>query len=151
MSAIIILTLRIALAITLYAFVVSALLILWRDLKRQSKGVISTVVPKIIITTREDGTSESYEFTLSEVTIGRDPNSSCRLEDNSISAQHARLNYNQTQWWVEDLGSTNGTFLNQEPVTTPQIITSGDNLRCGRIVFQIQIGDILEADVDDRG
>ncbi len=149
MSAIILLTLRIALAITLYAFVISALLVLWRDLKRQSKGVIPGVVPTIKITTQEDGTSESYEYTLSEVTIGRDPNSSCQLDDNSISAQHARLNYQQTQWWVEDLGSTNGTFLNQEPVTSPQVITSGDNLRCGRIIFQIQIGDIPGADVDD--
>jgi len=149
MSAIILLTLRIALAITLYAFVISALLVLWRDLRRQSKGVIPSVVPTIKITTREDGTSESYEYTLSEVTIGRDPNSSCQLDDNSISAQHARLTYQQTQWWVEDLGSTNGTFLNQEPVTTPQVITSGDKLRCGRIVFQIQIGDIPGADIDD--
>jgi len=150
MSAIILLTLRIALAITLYAFVISALLILWRDLKRQSKGAIPTVVPTIKITTQEDGTSESYEYTLSEVTIGRDPNSSCQLDDNSMSAQHARLTYHHTQWWVEDLDSTNGTFLNQEPITTPQVITSGDNLRCGRIVFQIQIGDIPGADVDDR-
>ncbi|MGB2909108.1 MAG: FHA domain-containing protein [Anaerolineales bacterium] len=150
MSATILLALRIALAITLYAFVISALLILWRDLKRQSKGVIQTVLPTIKITTREDGTSESYEYTLSEVTIGRDPNSNCQLDDNSISAQHARLTYQQTQWWVEDLGSTNGTFLNQEPVTTPQVITSGDNLRCGRIVFQIQIGDIPGGDADDR-
>jgi len=150
MSAIILLTLRIALAITLYAFVISALLVLWRDLKRQSKGVIPTILPIIKITTQEDGTSESYEYTLSEVTIGRDPNSSCQLDDNSISAQHARLTYHHTQWWVEDLGSTNGTFLNQEPITTPQVITSGDNLRCGRIVFQVQIGDIPGADVDDR-
>jgi len=145
MSAIILLALRIALAITLYAFVISALLILWRDLRRQSRGVLQTAFPSIKITTLEDETSESYVYTLSEVTIGRDPNNSCQLEDSSISAQHARLTYHHKQWWVEDVGSTNGTFLNQEPITTPQVITSGDNLRCGRVVFQIQIGDIPEA------
>ena len=144
MSAIILLALRIALAITLYAFVISALLILWRDLRRQSRGVLQTAFPSIKITTLEDETSESYVYTLSEVTIGRDPNNSCQLEDSSISAQHARLTYHHKQWWVEDVGSTNGTFLNQEPITTPLVITSGDNLRCGRVVFQIQIGDIPE-------
>ena len=47
------------------------------------------------------------------------------------------------EWWVEDLDSTNGTFLNQIQVEEPMVITSGDDLRCGRINIQIKIETLM--------
>jgi len=82
-----------------------------------------------------------YRFTSSEVFIGRDPASECRLDDKTISARHARLAYHHGQWWVEDLQSRNGTSLNGVPVSTPVVLTSGDQLQCGACTFSVILGE----------
>ena len=79
-----------------------------------------------------------------ELTIGRDPACNCVISDSTVSAQHARLVFRQGQWWVEDLRSTNGTYLNQELVLDPLVITSGDHLRCGQAQFVITIQSMIE-------
>jgi pSer/pThr/pTyr-binding forkhead associated (FHA) protein len=61
------------------------------------------------------------------------------LEEKTISARHARLYYEMAQWWAEDLHSTNGTFLNDELIASPMVLTSGDHLRCGEAIFEISI------------
>ena len=80
-----------------------------------------------------------WQFTALEAKLGRDPASDLVLEDKTISAQHARLTYHHRQWWIEDLRSTNGTYLNEEPVTAPIVLTDGDHLRLGGLVFQVQL------------
>ena len=82
---------------------------------------------------------QEYEFNQAELTIGRDPTCECSLDEPTISARHARLSYHHAQWWVEDLHSRNGSFLNDEPVRSKVVITSGDSLRCGSIVMIIDI------------
>ena len=82
-----------------------------------------------------------YRFTSSEVFIGRDPASECRLDDKTISVRHARLVYHHGQWWVEDLKSRNGTSLNGVPVSTPVVLTSGDQLQCGACTFSVILGE----------
>jgi len=78
-------------------------------------------------------------FEIDEVTIGRDPSCGCRLDDDNVSNYHARLKYHHTQWWLEDLGSTNGTLINDQPVTTPIVIVSGDEVACGKHIITIEI------------
>ena len=70
--------------------------------------------------------------------MGRDPASDLYIEDKTISARHAKLSYHHGQWWVEDLRSTNGTFLNDEPVQEPLVLASGDRLRFGQVQWQVQ-------------
>ena len=43
------------------------------------------------------------------------------------------------QWWLEDLKSTNGTFLNEEKLDTPTVIVTGDEIRCGQVPVRVQI------------
>ena len=81
------------------------------------------------------------EFTLPEVIIGRDPTCNLRLDDKTISARHARLSYHHKQWWVEDLHSTNGAFLNTENIVEPIVVATGDLLRCGEVEFEIKLED----------
>jgi pSer/pThr/pTyr-binding forkhead associated (FHA) protein len=71
--------------------------------------------------------------------VGRDPACDLILADKTVSGQHARLSYQMTQWWVEDLQSTNGSRLNQQAVSSPVVLTSGDELCFGQLVFQVQI------------
>jgi pSer/pThr/pTyr-binding forkhead associated (FHA) protein len=49
------------------------------------------------------------------------------------------LSYHHNQWWLEDLGSTNGTLLNQEKLTIPTVVISGDEFRCGETRFTITL------------
>jgi pSer/pThr/pTyr-binding forkhead associated (FHA) protein len=63
------------------------------------------------------------------------------LDANTVSAEHARLSYHHQNWWLEDLGSRNGTYLNLERVTTAAILVSGDELQIGQVLIKISIND----------
>lgn len=137
MSGTIILILRLLIIVALYAFLAWGLYLLWQDLRRQGQVLGTHSAPSLALA--QDATV--YRFTRPEVIIGRDPVCDLHLPDRTISAQHTRLAHHHGQWWVEDLHSTNGTFLNGEPVSEPLVIASADELRCGQVVFQIQIGN----------
>jgi len=140
MSGLILLLLRILMVAALYAFMGWALWLLWRDLRRQSEISASARVPPLTLVLRDNESTEPYHFSAPEVFIGRNPACQCHLDEATISAQHARLSYHHSQWWVEDLHSRNGTFLNQEPANEPLVLTSGDQLRCGQVIFQVLLG-----------
>lgn len=141
MSAIIVLILRLFLAICLYAFLGWTFLTLWRDLRHQSLSISSRQIPAIQIGLVYHDQIDRRRFTGREVAIGRDAACDLMIQDETVSARHARLNYHHNQWWIEDLQSTNGTFINEERVVTPTVIISGDELRCGRIGLLVSIGE----------
>lgn len=138
MSGPLILALRVIMTAALYSFLIWALFTLWRDLKRQNELLTARLAPSLTLVSQESG--QKYHFTRSVIRIGRDLACDCCLEDKTISMQHARLSFHHSQWWLEDLGSTNGTFLNQEPVNAPVVVTQGDQIRLGQIILRIAIG-----------
>jgi pSer/pThr/pTyr-binding forkhead associated (FHA) protein len=138
MSGSILLTLRILLAIVFYVFLGWALLTLWQDLRNQIGKLKPPKIPTISLKIQTDHIDKVLSFSTSDVIIGRDPASNFYLEDQTISAQHARLSYHHKQWWVEDLNSRNGTYLNQEPVLDAHVITTGDQLRCGGLTIELK-------------
>ncbi len=139
MSGIIVLILRFLMALTLYCLLGWALILLWRDLRQQSLALSKRQIPRIQLTWQVDHQKQTREFVSPQIVIGRDPAIDCPVPDDTISAQHARLTYHHSQWWLEDLNSTNGTFLNQERLDIPTVIVSGDELRCGQISLFINI------------
>lgn len=139
MSAIIVLILRIILAAALYGFLVWALVTIWRELKSNSDLISSKKVPSISLLRNDAGTESAQAFACSEIVIGRDPACEFSIPHETVSAHHAKLSYHHNQWWIEDLHSTNGTFLNDERVFTPTVMITGDELRCGQIYIQIII------------
>jgi pSer/pThr/pTyr-binding forkhead associated (FHA) protein len=147
MSGPVVLALRLLLTVCLYAFLVWGLVSLWRDIKLQSALLSARLVPPVSLAIIQRGqASQLRRFIQPEVTIGRDPACECPVEDNSISARHARLSYHHNQWWLEDLGSTNGTLINQEKLTIPTVVVSGDEFRCGATLFFITMsGEILKS------
>jgi hypothetical protein len=78
-------------------------------------------------------------FPLSEeVTIGRAPGCSVALADDTFVSQlHARVYVRDGQPFVEDLGSTNGTFLNQSRLTKTMRLRRGDRLQIGQTVLEV--------------
>jgi hypothetical protein len=134
------LILRLLLAVSLYAFLAVALWTLYRDFKRQTEFLMNRRAPALSLLLESDH-SQDYHFNKPEVSVGRDPGCDCVIEDTTVSARHAHFSFHHNQWWIEDLGSTNGTFLNQDPVHSPLVVTMGDEVRCGGVIFQIVIGD----------
>ena len=138
MSGVVLLILRLAAAAILYIFLGWAFLSMWKALKLQSEKLSARQYPDLVLQIEGD-TSTARTYHQSDILIGRDPASDVRLTDESVSARHARLSYHHTQWWAEDLQSTNGTRLNHDPVTTPTVVMSGDVLHCGKLAIVIKI------------
>lgn len=140
MSGPLVLGLRILLTISLYAFLGWAFLSLWRDIRVQGSLLSTRKVPPISLTiTHGTALPQVCNFAQAEVTIGRDPACECQANDEAVSARHAKLSYHHNQWWLEDLGSTNGTLLNQEKLALPTVVISGDEFRCGETRFTITL------------
>lgn len=139
MSGFIVLFLRLVLAISLYAFLLWAFYTLWRDFRAQTQLVTNREIPALMLSMDQDETSVDLKFTQPEVIIGRDPASSFPVNNETVSAHHARLSYYKKQWWLEDLHSTNGSYLNDERINAPVVVTSGDEVRCGQAVIIVTI------------
>jgi pSer/pThr/pTyr-binding forkhead associated (FHA) protein len=74
------------------------------------------------------------------VAIGRGGQNEVPLEgDEFASAEHARFESRRDGLWVEDIGSTNGTFVNGARVTTPRRLTKGDVVRVGQTDFRVEV------------
>jgi pSer/pThr/pTyr-binding forkhead associated (FHA) protein len=74
----------------------------------------------------------------SSVLIGRAPSCTLVLDDDFSSSRHARLFPQDGGWFVEDLGSTNGTFVGEAKVTAPVPVPTGTPVRVGRTVLELQ-------------
>jgi pSer/pThr/pTyr-binding forkhead associated (FHA) protein len=141
MSGVVVLALRLILAICLYAFLSWALISLWRDLEMQGVSLSLRKAPPLNLTLQSAGT-ETFQrsFHQSDISIGRDPACDVSLNDDAVSARHAHLSFHHGQWWAEDLGSTNGTRLNQSSLATPTVLTTGDQIECGHTAIIVSIG-----------
>jgi pSer/pThr/pTyr-binding forkhead associated (FHA) protein len=141
MTGIIIFILRVALAAFLYAFLIWALYTLWRELRASQMMTIGKKAPSITIRNLDYDPPMEQTFNSGQLVIGRDPACEVCLTNELVSAQHARLSFHHNQWWVEDLLSTNGTFLNDERIYTPTVLAAEDELRFGKTNLQIIFGD----------
>lgn len=83
----------------------------------------------------EDTTSpKEFELARSEIIIGRDPGVDLTIPSVAVSRRHARLTREGDAYMLEDLGSSNGTYLNGERLTARRPLTSGDKIRFGKAV-----------------
>jgi pSer/pThr/pTyr-binding forkhead associated (FHA) protein len=80
---------------------------------------------------------QTYELG-EELTVGRAGGCQITLDDTYVSQLHARVYRREGQLYVEDLGSTNGTYLNRKKVTAPIAIRKGDRLQIGKTVMELQ-------------
>jgi phosphoserine phosphatase RsbU/P len=76
------------------------------------------------------------ELDAPEVIIGRATTAGLVVPDSSMSRHHARLFRRDGRWWVEDLGATNGTSLNDQPLVEPKALGTGDRIRLGGTVVR---------------
>lgn len=139
MLAVLILVVRVLLLLILLSFVGWAVHTLWRELKFHSESLAVKKIPWISVYSEHEATDQKQVYTKPDLRIGRDPSCEIRLNDDTVSNQHARLSYRNKQWWIEDLLSTNGTFLNDERIETPTILINEDEIRVGKVLMIIEI------------
>lgn len=72
------------------------------------------------------------------IMIGRADDSTLVLDDDYASTRHARISQSGDDWYVEDLGSTNGTYLDRNKVSGPMRITAGAPIRIGKTVIELR-------------
>ncbi|MGH8998587.1 MAG: FHA domain-containing protein [Acidimicrobiia bacterium] len=85
----------------------------------------------------EPATAETFPLG-EEMTIGRAPGCSVPLADDTFASQlHARIYVREGQPFVEDLGSTNGTFLNRDRVSATMPLRRGDKLQIGETILEV--------------
>ena len=70
--------------------------------------------------------------------IGRGPDAAIRLDDDYVSTRHARIASSGDQWFVEDLGSTNGTYVGTARITQPTTLSLGTQVRIGKTVLELR-------------
>jgi pSer/pThr/pTyr-binding forkhead associated (FHA) protein len=86
------------------------------------------------------GSLQGTTLTLSQapVLVGRAPECTLVVEDDYASSRHARFFLRDGAWYVEDLGSTNGTFIGKTRLTAPTRIEIGVPVRIGRTVLELR-------------
>jgi pSer/pThr/pTyr-binding forkhead associated (FHA) protein len=87
-----------------------------------------------------DGANKGERADLAEapILIGRGSDAAIRLDDDYVSTRHARIASSGDQWFVEDLGSTNGTYIGSARITQPTTLTLGTQVRIGKTLLELR-------------
>jgi pSer/pThr/pTyr-binding forkhead associated (FHA) protein len=95
-------------------------------------------VPQQLLVTAGSLAGTSLGLADQQITIGRANDATLVLNDDYASTRHARLFPQDGQWIVEDLGSTNGTYLDRQKVTRPTPVPVGVPIRIGKTVLELR-------------
>ena len=156
MSELLLSVLRIGFLIALWWFVLTVVSVLRRDLQapRDAKPLTparSSQRPSPRPTLRARKTSTQLVIVegalsgtavplgASPILIGRASDATIVLDDDFVSTHHARLSPNGNHWIVEDLGSTNGTWIDRTRVTIPTVFQPGTKLRIGKTSMELSL------------
>lgn len=134
------LILRVLLVLLLYLFLAQLLVLIRRDLVLAAQSGRA----RLVVLDAPDAApapGAAYEV-LSGDRIGRSPAVEVSLSDGYASAEHARLLLRGSAWQIEDLGSTNGTFVNGHRIRRTQRLRPGDTVQIGRTILRF---DVVEA------
>ena len=93
--------------------------------------------PTTVVVHPPDGKARSVKLAAS-MTIGRGTECELLIDDTYASSQHARLFGKNGTWYVEDLGSTNGTYVNDQKLASPAMVQQGDRIRVGTTMLELR-------------
>jgi hypothetical protein len=94
--------------------------------------------PRVLAVTAGALKGTSIDLAQQQITLGRANDATLVLNDDYASSRHARIFPQDGQWIVEDLGSTNGTYLDRQKVTHPTPIPLGVPIRIGKTVLELR-------------
>jgi hypothetical protein len=131
--------LRLIFLAMLYAFLWMVVRALVRDLRSAAREPTVELGRLVVVASPSGEPPPGVAFALDAITtLGRDVNNSIVLEDEFVSVTHAALTYRGRAWYVEDLGSTNGTFVNGSQVDGLAPIAFGDEIQIGQVRLRLE-------------
>lgn len=139
---ILIFSFRVLLTASLYVFLGAILILLWRDLHAatRSPSPVQERRARLVVLEAKEGLKPEAVFWLQPfTTLGRSAANTIILPDTFTSAEHALICWRGGQWWLEDLGSRNGTRLNDDAVTTSTVLSAGDVIGIGQVKLRVEI------------
>ena len=95
-------------------------------------------MPPTVMKVRTEAGSRRYPLVRPRVSLGSDPGSDVVIPDSAVSRTHARLEWTGSQWLLTDQGSRNGTFVNGHRIDAPHTLVSGDAVRVGRALIELE-------------
>jgi pSer/pThr/pTyr-binding forkhead associated (FHA) protein len=135
--AILLLIVRVLLAVLLYGFLALLLVYLYRDMRLAERASQLSGPARLDLI---QGGQVVESFPLARVsTVGRAVGNTICLDDVTVSAHHAQISHSQEGWWVQDLGSSNGTAVNGVQISTRVPLTEGDEIRVGNSRLQLHL------------
>jgi hypothetical protein len=139
------LILRLLGLVLLYLFLMQVIISITRDLRKTAAasqdglGKLPPVAGHLIVV--DSGPSKiapGTSFNLNpQTTIGRGPTNTIQISESFVSAEHTRMWFRGGVWYVQDAGSTNGTYLNNEPARDALLARPGDIIQVGFIRFKL--------------
>ena len=94
--------------------------------------------PRVLSIVQGQQTGEKAELAPGLVMIGRGADCQLVLDDDYVSTRHARVVAGESGLYIEDLGSTNGTYVNGARITAPTAISLSDSLRIGKTMLKLE-------------
>jgi len=104
----------------------------------KTKGKGGGKAPRSVVVLDERGSRVESVRLDGTLQVGRADACQLRLSDTYASSFHARIYNSDGSWFVEDLGSTNGTYLNQRRITAPVEVRAGDKIRIGKTTLEFK-------------
>jgi hypothetical protein len=145
-----------ALSAIKYGLLILVYLFIWRSLRRVVRDVRTQspsgrrahgkerggggapTTASIVVVHEPDGAKPRTFKLAASMLVGRAPECEIRVDDTYASQQHARVFGRAGGWYVEDLGSTNGTFVNDQRLGAPAMVQPGDKIRVGTTVLELK-------------
>lgn len=152
MSELALSVLRLGFLALLWCAVLAVIVVLTRDLRAPRESVPTSPLtarrrsaansrrrlPSMLVITEGHLVGTKIPLTDAPVLIGRVPEATLVLDDEYSSNRHARLVLGETGWMLEDLGSTNGTWIRNTRLSSPQPVDIGSTFRIGRTSFELR-------------
>ncbi|QBD81995.1 FHA domain-containing protein [Ktedonosporobacter rubrisoli] len=137
--------LRLLLVVLLYLFLMQVVIAITRDLRKTTAASADagnrapqTQGHLVVVDSGPSNILPGTRFALaSQTNIGRGPTNTIQITDNFISAEHTRLWLRNGTWYVQDAGSVNGTYVNNQPAREALPARNGDIIRVGYIQFKL--------------